>query len=184
MRVLKMVLAVSSVVGVAACGSGATANKSLESDLAWLDSVSIAPNTPAQPQYATPVELTTVTAPAGGFVAATPEAPAVEEEKPAASETRSRRSSSSRSRGSSAGRRSSGGSSGTYASTPARQPRIVTKRNTVRDAAIGVGAGAVVGAVAGGRRHRVKGALIGAGVGGAAGAIIGSTVDVRRRVEY
>jgi hypothetical protein len=182
MRVLKMVLAVSSVVGVAACGSGESA-KSLESDLAWLDSVSVAPNTPVQPQYATPVELTTVTAPVGGFTPAAPVAPAVEEEKPAASETRSRRSSSSRSRGSSAGRRSSG-SSGTYASTPARQPRIVTKRNTVRDAAIGAGVGAVAGAVAGGGRHRVRGALIGAGVGGAAGAIIGSTVDVKRRVEY
>ncbi len=184
MRVLKMVLAVSSVVGVAACGSGESANKSLESDLAWLDSVSVAPNAPVQPQYATPVELTTVAAPVGGFTPVDPKSAMVEEKPaPAASETRSRRSSSSRSRGSSASRRSSGGS-GTYASTPARQPRIVTKRNTVRDAAIGVGAGAVVGAVAGGRRHRVRGALIGAGVGGAAGAIIGSTVDVKRRVEY
>jgi hypothetical protein len=178
-----MVLAVSSLVGVAACGSGESANKSLESDLAWLDSVSVAPNTPVQPQYATPVELTTVAAPVGGFTAVDPKS-AMVEEKPAVSETRSRRSSSSRSRGSSASRRSSGSSSGTYASTPARQPRIVTKRNTVRDAAIGVGAGAVVGAVAGGRKHRVRGALIGAGVGGAAGAIIGSTVDVQRRVEY
>ncbi|HEU4454008.1 MAG TPA: YMGG-like glycine zipper-containing protein [Longimicrobium sp.] len=183
MRVLKMVLAVSSVVGVAACGGGETAAKSLESDLAWLDSVSVAPAAPVQPQIATPVELTTVTAPTGGFTAANPKAAMVEEKPAVATETRSRRSSSSRSRGTSA-RRSSGGSSGTYASTPARQPRIVTKRNTVRDAAIGAGAGAVIGAVAGGRRNRVKGALIGAGVGGAAGAVIGSTVDVSRRVEY
>lgn len=184
MRVLKAVLTVSSVVGVAACGSGESA-RSLESDLAWLDSVSVAPAAPVQQQFATPVELTTVTAPVGGFTPVTPVKPVVEEEKPApASETRARRSSSSsRSSGSSAGRRSSGGS-GTYASAPARQPRIVTKRNTVRDAAIGAGAGAVVGAVAGGRRHRVRGALIGAGVGGAAGAIIGSTVDVQRRIEY
>jgi hypothetical protein len=182
MRVLKMVLAVSSVVGVAACGGGETAAKSLESDLAWLDSVSVAPAAPMQPQIATPVELTTVTAPTGGFTAANPKAAMVEEKPAVATETRSRRSSSSRSRGTSA-RRSSGGS-GTYASAPARQPRIVTKRNTVRDAAIGAGAGAVIGAVAGGRRNRVKGALIGAGVGGAAGAVIGSTVDVSRRVEY
>lgn len=72
---------------------------------------------------------------------------------------------------------------GTY-STPQPQPRVVKVKNTKRDAAIGAGAGAVLGATVAGRRSRVKGALIGAAVGAAAGAVVGSTIDTSTRVEY
>src|SRR6266566_4584380 len=67
-------------------------------------------------------------------------------------------------------RRSSSG--GTYSSAPvysAPAPAPVVVKHTKRDAAIGAGAGAVIGAVAG---HSVKGAII----GGAAGAILGGVI--------
>jgi hypothetical protein len=179
MRVLKTVLAVSTLaVTAAACGGDAQPS-TLERDLAWLDSVSVQTH-PQVPVSA--LEMTPLAAPVPVAAPVVEEKPEAEpaEEKPAA-----RRSASRRSSGSSSASRRSSGSSGTYTSSaPARQPRVVTKRNTVRDAAIGVGVGGVVGAVAGGRKHRVRGALIGAAVGGAAGAVIGSTVDTQKRVEY
>lgn len=70
-------------------------------------------------------------------------------------------------------------------SSPSRaEPRVVTVKNTKRDAAIGAGAGAVIGATVAGRGSRVKGAVIGAAVGAAAGAVVGSTIDTSTRVEY
>lgn len=78
-------------------------------------------------------------------------------------------------RRSSGGGYSSGGSGGTY-SAPARQSRIV--KNTKRDAAIGAGAGAVIGAVT--SKNKVKGGLIGAAAGGLLGAVIGNNVDKKR----
>ena len=71
----------------------------------------------------------------------------------------------------SSGRSSSGG--GYY---PAPERRVV--KHTGRDAAIGAGAGAVIGAVT--SRDRVKGGLIGAAAGGILGAVIGNNVDVQR----
>jgi hypothetical protein len=66
-------------------------------------------------------------------------------------------------------------SSGGY-SYPAA-PRPVVK-HTGRDAAIGAGAGAVIGAVT--SRDKLKGGLIGAAAGGILGAVIGNNVDVQR----
>lgn len=55
---------------------------------------------------------------------------------------------------------------------PAAEP--VARENTAkRDAAIGAGVGAAVGAVVH-RRNRVQGAIVGAAVGGIAGAVVGS----------
>jgi uncharacterized membrane protein len=51
-------------------------------------------------------------------------------------------------------------------------------KHTGRDAAIGAGAGAVIGAVT--SRDQVKGGLIGAAAGGILGAVIGNNVDVQR----
>ena len=65
-------------------------------------------------------------------------------------------------------------SSGTYYPSPER--KVV--KHTVRDAAIGAGAGAVIGAVT--SRDKVKGGLIGAAAGGILGAVIGNNVDVQR----
>ena len=67
----------------------------------------------------------------------------------------------------------SGGSSGTYYPSAPREPI----RNTRRDAAIGAGAGAIIGAVT--SRDRVKGGLIGAAAGGILGGIIGHSEDVQ-----
>lgn len=65
-------------------------------------------------------------------------------------------------------------SSGTYYPAPERR----TVKHTGRDAAIGAGAGAVIGAVT--SRDKVKGGLIGAAAGGILGAVIGNNVDVQR----
>lgn len=73
-----------------------------------------------------------------------------------------------------ASRSSSSRSSGTY--YPAPERRVV--KHTGRDAAIGAGAGAVIGAVT--SRDKVKGGLIGAAAGGILGAVIGNNVDVQR----
>jgi len=76
--------------------------------------------------------------------------------------------------------RRSSSSGGTYTSAPvysapapARQPTVV--KHTKRDAAIGAGAGAVIGAVT--SRNKVKGAIIGGAAGAILGGIIGNNVD-------
>jgi cobalamin biosynthesis Mg chelatase CobN len=71
---------------------------------------------------------------------------------------------------------SSGSSSG---STVAREPQVVTKKNTKRDAAIGAAAGAIVGAAA--SKDKVKGGLIGAAAGGILGGVIGNNVDIQKK---
>ena len=71
-------------------------------------------------------------------------------------------------------RRSS--SSGTYYPAPRQQ---VIVKHTKRDAAIGAGAGAVIGAVT--SRDKVKGAVIGGLAGAILGGVIGNNVDKTRR---
>jgi uncharacterized protein YcfJ len=66
---------------------------------------------------------------------------------------------------------SSSGSAPVY-SAPAPAPVVV--KHTKRDAAIGAGAGAVIGAVTG---HGVKGAIIGGAAGAILGGVIGNNVD-------
>ncbi len=76
-------------------------------------------------------------------------------------------------------RRSSSG--GTYSSAPvysAPAPAPVVVKHTKRDAAIGAGAGAVIGAVAG---RSVKGAIIGGAAGAILGGIIGNNVDKTKK---
>lgn len=71
---------------------------------------------------------------------------------------------------------SSSRSSGGYSYPAAPAPRPVVK-HTTRDAAIGAGAGAVIGAVT--SRDKLKGGIIGAAAGGILGAVIGNNVDVQ-----
>jgi hypothetical protein len=84
-------------------------------------------------------------------------------------------------RTSTARRSSSSRSSGTYSSapvySPAPQPTVV--KHTKRDAAIGAGAGAVIGAVT--SRNKVKGAIIGGAAGAILGGIIGNNVDKTKK---
>ena len=77
-------------------------------------------------------------------------------------------------------RRSSSG--GTYSSqpvysAPAPQPTVV--KHTKRDAAIGAGAGAVIGAVT--SKNKVKGAIIGGAAGAILGGVIGNNVDKTKK---
>jgi hypothetical protein len=77
-------------------------------------------------------------------------------------------------------RRSSSG--GTYSSAPvysapAPQPQVV--KHTKRDAAIGAGAGAVIGAVT--SKDKVKGAIIGGAAGAILGGVIGNNVDKTKK---
>ena len=165
----------SAFAAVAACGDRTPPLQQVArpAEVSWVDSLI------AQPQAtASAAELGLAAADSSAQAV---EAPVKEEPKVTRRSSSPRRSSSGSSSGSSS--RASSGSSGTY-SAPAPQGRVVVRRNTTRDAAIGAGAGAVIGAVAGGRRHRVRNAAVGAIVGGAAGAVIGHHVDKRTRVEY
>lgn len=72
---------------------------------------------------------------------------------------------------------SSGGySSAPVYSAPAPQQEV---KHTKRDAAIGAGAGAVIGAVT--SRNKVKGAIIGGAAGAILGGIIGNNVDKTKK---
>ena len=72
--------------------------------------------------------------------------------------------------------RRSSSSSGTYYPAPRQQ---VIVKHTTRDAAIGAGAGAVIGAVT--SRDKVKGAVIGGLAGAILGGVIGNNVDKTKR---
>jgi outer membrane lipoprotein SlyB len=72
-------------------------------------------------------------------------------------------------------------SGGTYSSAPvysAPAPAPVEVKHTKRDAAIGAGAGAVIGAVTG---RSVKGAIIGGAAGAILGGVIGNNVDKTKK---
>jgi hypothetical protein len=70
--------------------------------------------------------------------------------------------------------RSSAPSRTVYYPAPApRQPTVV--KHTKRDAAIGAGAGAIIGAVT--SKNKVKGAIIGGAAGAILGGVIGNNVD-------
>lgn len=62
-------------------------------------------------------------------------------------------------------------------SAPAPAPVVV--KHTKRDAAIGAGAGAVIGAVT--SRNKVKGAIIGGAAGAILGGVIGNNVDKTKK---
>ncbi len=72
-------------------------------------------------------------------------------------------------------RRSPTYSNSSSSSSRASEPEYRVQKNTGRDAAIGAGAGAVIGAAT--SRDKVKGGLIGAAAGGLLGAVIGNNVD-------
>jgi hypothetical protein len=77
-------------------------------------------------------------------------------------------------------RSSSGGSYSSqpvYSAPAPRQPTVV--KHTKRDAAIGAGAGAVIGAVT--SRNKVKGAIIGGAAGAILGGVIGNNVDKTKK---
>lgn len=83
-----------------------------------------------------------------------------------------------RSSGSSHSSGSSRASSGTYYPPARTGPIDHVEKHPGRDAAIGAGAGAIIGAVT--SKNKVKGGIIGAAAGGILGAVIGNNVDKRK----
>jgi uncharacterized protein YcfJ len=161
MRIRSGILVVAAAFTAAACGRGDVLPPDRLDDLAWMDTISFE----VKP-VASPIELGLAEEEAPVTVA------------PAAPRQTTRASAPARRPTSTASRGPIG------ATAPAPQGRVVVERNTARDAAIGAGAGAVIGAVAGGRNNRVKGAIIGGAAGAVVGGVIGHTVDKKERVVY
>jgi hypothetical protein len=73
---------------------------------------------------------------------------------------------------------SSRSSSSASSSSSRSEPATRVEKHPGRDAAIGAGAGAIIGAAT--SRDKVKGGLIGAAAGGLLGAVIGNNVDKKK----
>jgi outer membrane lipoprotein SlyB len=154
MRKLGIVVSLAALALIGACrGSGAEPDDALRSDLALAAQ--------AQPyqaqQFVSPTEQPYAPYGTAQQYQAVARAPVMRAAAPAP-------------------RRTSSSSAGTYYPAPAA-PRPVVK-HTKRDAAIGAGAGAVIGAVT--SRDKLKGGLIGAAAGAILGGVIGNNVDVQR----
>ncbi|HMG01467.1 MAG TPA: YMGG-like glycine zipper-containing protein [Gemmatimonadaceae bacterium] len=154
----KILILPAALVAFACGGNDKKVDDALNSDL----------STAAQAQPYTPLDSITAAERAG--VATTPASNSLRSTT-SAPRTTVRRTTTTR-------RSSSSG--GTYSSAPvysAPAPQQEVK-HTKRDAAIGAGAGAVIGAVAG---HSVKGAIIGGAAGAILGGVIGNNVDKSKK---
>ena len=160
MRVLKYALVVSTLVGMSACDRQAEPEVMPE-DLSWLDTLQVAPQAVVSPE-----EL------------------GMELLEPAAKPTVRTASRTTRASTTSAPTTRTVSSAPSTSGTRQPQPRVIEEKHTTRDAAIGAGAGAVLGAVVAGKGDRTKGAVIGGGLGGVAGAVIGNNVDKDKKVIY
>ena len=153
----KKILILPAALFAFACGGDKKVDDALNSDL----------STAAQAQPYTPLDSVTAaeragvaTAPASNSLRSTSTAP----------RTTVRRATTTTRR-----------SSGTYSSAPvysAPAPQQTVVKHTKRDAAIGAGAGAVIGAVTG---RSVKGAIIGGAAGAILGGVIGNNVDKTKK---
>jgi hypothetical protein len=156
----KILILPAALVAFACGGNDKKVDDALNSDL----------STAAQAQPYTPLDSITAAERAG--VATTPASNSLRSSTTTAPRTTVRRTTTTR-------RSSSSG--GTYSSAPvysAPAPAPVVVKHTKRDAAIGAGAGAVIGAVAG---HSVKGAIIGGAAGAILGGVIGNNVDKTKK---
>jgi hypothetical protein len=153
----KLVILPAALVAFACGGNDKKVDDALNSDLATAAQAS--PYTPLD--SITAAERAGVTTVPAKSLTSTASAPRTTVRRTSTA----RRSSSSRSSG--------GYSSAPVYSAPAPQPTVV--KHTKRDAAIGAGAGAVIGAVT--SRNKVKGAIIGGAAGAILGGIIGNNVD-------
>jgi uncharacterized protein YcfJ len=153
----KILILPAALVAFACGGNDKKVDDALNSDL----------STAAQAQPYTPLDSITAAERAG--VATTPASNSLRSTT-SAPRTTVRRTTTTR-------RSSSGGtySSAPVYSAPAPQQEV---KHTKRDAAIGAGAGAVIGAVAG---HSVKGAIIGGAAGAILGGVIGNNVDKTKK---
>jgi len=153
----KKILILPAALFAFACGGNdKKVDEALNSDL----------STAAQATPYTPLDSITAAERAG----ATAKPTALRSTSTAAPRTTVRRTTTSTRRSSSSG--------GTYSSSaPAPAPQEV--KHTKRDAAIGAGAGAVIGAVT--SRDKVKGAIIGGAAGAILGGVIGNNVDKTKK---
>ena len=150
----KKILILPAALVAFACGGDKKVDDALNSDLL----------TAAQAQPYTPLDSITAAeragvAPTSNSLRSTSTAP----------RTTVRRATSTRST-------SSRASAPVY-SAPAPQQTVV--KHTKRDAAIGAGAGAIIGAVT--SRNKVKGAIIGGAAGAILGGVIGNNVDKTKK---
>jgi hypothetical protein len=159
----KLIILPAAVLAVACGGNDKKVDAALNSDL----------STAAQATPYTPLDSITAaeragTAPGNALTSRSTAAPRTVTRAPVRRTTTTRRSSSS------------GG--GTYSSQPvysAPAPQQTVVKHTKRDAAIGAGAGAVIGAVT--SRNKVKGAIIGGAAGAILGGVIGNNVDKSKK---
>ena len=153
----KKILILPAALFAFACGGDKKVDDALNSDL----------STAAQATPYTPLDSITAAERAGTATAK----PTALRSTSTAPRTTVRRTTTTR-------RSSSGGtySSAPVYSAPAPQPQVV--KHTKRDAAIGAGAGAVIGAVTG---RSVKGAIIGGAAGAILGGVIGNNVDKTKK---
>jgi len=154
----KLIILPAAILAVACGGNDKKVDDALNSDL----------STAAQATPYTPLDSITAAERAGTVPAnaLTSTAPRTVTRAPVRRTTTTRRSSSG----------------GTYSSqpvyrAPAPQPTVV--KHTKRDAAIGAGAGAVIGAVT--SKNKVKGAIIGGAAGAILGGVIGNNVDKTKK---
>ncbi len=181
MRKLGVAITGLAMIGLAACDRGPNAN-SLASDTALSRDLNLANQ--AQPFQRLDSLSAMETAPmATGEEPATVAPPVPVRRSTASSATSASRGTrgypaSTRRRSASSGRTTTASSGDVDVRAPGGG-RVIVKKNTKRDAAIGAAAGAVLGAAT--SRNKVKGAVIGGVAGGVIGAIIGNNVDVQKK---
>jgi hypothetical protein len=168
MRLFKNVAVLPLLIVAAACGREPA--QTAAPDLSFLRELELAVSAPQGEAVISPLELR-ASAGEEQRVEAAPQPAA----QPRAAAPRPAQSTARRTT-------SSGSSAASAPSAPVG--RTVEVKNTRRDAAIGAGAGAVLGAVVAGPDRRVRGAVIGGAVGGATGAIVGSTINKSTRTVY
>jgi outer membrane lipoprotein SlyB len=159
--IMKSFVIAPAFLAMAACSKDKPADPSLNTDLGLA----------AQARNGAPLD--SVTAAERVKAGATPAASVAAAPAPAkTASTTTHRSATHRSSSSGSSARSSG-------SVAAPAPHEEIHKNTTRDAAIGAGAGAILGGVVG--RGGVKGAVIGGAAGAILGGVIGNNVDVQKK---
>jgi YMGG-like Gly-zipper len=152
----KKILILPAALFAFACGGDKKVDDALNSDL----------STAAQATPYTPLDSMTAAERAGTTTGATALRSTSTAPRTTTVRRTTTRTSSSRSTG-----------SAPVYSAPAPQPQVV--KHTTRDAAIGAGAGAVIGAVT--SQNKVKGAIIGGAAGAILGGVIGNNVDKTKK---
>jgi hypothetical protein len=160
--ILKSFLIAPALLAMVACNKDKPADASLNTDLGLA----------AQARNGAPLDSITAAERARTAAAASAPAAVAPAPAPRTTATTTRRTTTTR-------RSSSGGSSSSGATASAPAPREEIHKNTKRDAAIGAGAGAIIGGVV--AKGGVKGAVIGGAAGAILGGVIGNNVDVQKK---